>query len=196
MSIGGGDELSLKCWWYHVSIGGEKELSLKSCSKFTNLTSSRSVCFCERFCGIIKGFFCPNLLFLWLSWFNLSPLCAAGNLRHLIVESCIARNLLDTSAYFWPGYANGNINQLPHTVPTQIPTWSAFMKGAPLTPALTNALISSPASRYACVAFLIQWFSLSTLINQAVPSYFTECESTSPVYYLDKGILLYEYLRW
>lgn len=123
------------------------------------------------------------------------PINCSGNLRHLIVESCIARNLLDTSAYFWPGYANGNINQLPHTVPTQIPTWSAFMKGAPLTPALTNALISSPASRYACVAFLIQWFSLSTLINQAVPSYFTECESTSPVYYLDKGILLYEYLR-
>ncbi|KAI7755503.1 hypothetical protein M8C21_031677 [Ambrosia artemisiifolia] len=29
----------------------------------------------------------------------------AGNLRHLIVEACIARNLLDTSAYLWPGLA-------------------------------------------------------------------------------------------
>ncbi|KAF7852282.1 hypothetical protein BT93_L4576 [Corymbia citriodora subsp. variegata] len=27
-----------------------------------------------------------------------------GNMRHLIVEACIARRLMDTSAYFWPGY--------------------------------------------------------------------------------------------
>ncbi|KAL3505849.1 hypothetical protein ACH5RR_031231 [Cinchona calisaya] len=77
------------------------------------------------------------------------PINCSGNLRHLIVEACIARNLLDTSAYFWPGYVNGSINQLPHTVPTQMPNWSAFMKGAPLTQVLINALVSAPASNLA-----------------------------------------------
>lgn len=74
---------------------------------------------------------------------------SAGNMRHLIVEACIARNLLDTSAYFWPGYVNGRINQVPHSMPpAQVPGWSSFMKGAALNPAMTNALVSSPASRY------------------------------------------------
>ncbi|CAN4113485.1 unnamed protein product [Withania somnifera] len=75
------------------------------------------------------------------------PTNCSGNLYHLIVESCISRNLLDTSAYFWPGYVNGRMNQLPHSVPTQVPGWSSFMKGAPLTPAMINALVSAPASR-------------------------------------------------
>jgi hypothetical protein len=76
-------------------------------------------------------------------------------MRHLIVEACIARNLLDTSAYCWPGYVNGRINQIPHSVPAQAPSWSSFMKGAPLTPVLINALVSTPASRYKCLCFLI-----------------------------------------
>lgn len=75
-------------------------------------------------------------------------LLAAGNMHHLIVEACITRNLLDTSAYFWPGYVNGRISQIPHGTPGQIPGWSSFMKGAPLTPVLLNALVSTPASRY------------------------------------------------
>lgn len=75
------------------------------------------------------------------------PTNCSGNLHHLIVEACIARNLLDTSAYFWPGYVNGRMNQLPHSMPTQVPGWSSFMKGAPLSPAMTNALVSAPASR-------------------------------------------------
>ncbi|PWA66552.1 REF4-related 1 [Artemisia annua] len=70
----------------------------------------------------------------------------SGNLHHLIVEACIARNLLDTSAYFWPGYVTGRINQMPHGVSTQVPGWSTFMKGAPLTPVMVNALVSEPAS--------------------------------------------------
>ncbi|KAF5787780.1 putative mediator of RNA polymerase II transcription subunit 33A/B [Helianthus annuus] len=74
---------------------------------------------------------------------------AAGNLHHLIVEACIARNLLDTSAYYWPGYVTGRINQIPHGVPAQVPGWSTFMKGAPLTPVMTNALVSEPASSLA-----------------------------------------------
>ncbi|KAL5849677.1 hypothetical protein ACOSQ4_007690 [Xanthoceras sorbifolium] len=75
------------------------------------------------------------------------PVNCSGNMRHLIVEACIARNLLDTSAYFWPGYVNGRINQVPHSM-AQVP-WSAFMKGAPLTPVMINALVSSPASSLA-----------------------------------------------
>ncbi|PIN11817.1 hypothetical protein CDL12_15571 [Handroanthus impetiginosus] len=76
------------------------------------------------------------------------PINCSGNLHHLIVEACIARNLLDTSAYFWPGYVNGRINQLPHNVPTQVPGWSSFMKGASLTPVMVNALVSTPASSF------------------------------------------------
>lgn len=80
---------------------------------------------------------------------------AAGNMHHLIVEACIARNLVDTSAYFWPGYVNGHIKQIPHTLPVQVSSWSSFMKGAPLTPIMIKALVSAPASRYTC-SFLSQ----------------------------------------
>ncbi|XP_071742043.1 mediator of RNA polymerase II transcription subunit 33A-like [Rutidosis leptorrhynchoides] len=73
----------------------------------------------------------------------------SGNLHHLIVEACIARNLLDTSAYYWPGYVTGRINQIPHSMPAQVPGWSTFMKGAPLTPVMVNALASEPASSLA-----------------------------------------------
>lgn len=69
-------------------------------------------------------------------------------MRHLIVEACIARNLLDTSAYLWPGYVNGRINQIPQCMPAQVPGWSSFMSGAPLTSVMVNALVSSPATRY------------------------------------------------
>ncbi|RVW55492.1 Mediator of RNA polymerase II transcription subunit 33A [Vitis vinifera] len=85
------------------------------------------------------------LIFLILV--HLVSLFAAGNMRHLIVEACIARNLLDTSAYFWPGYVNGRINQIPHSIPPQVLGWSSFMKGAPLSPVMINALVSTPASR-------------------------------------------------
>ncbi|KAH6769857.1 REF4-related 1 [Perilla frutescens var. hirtella] len=77
------------------------------------------------------------------------PVNCSGSLHHLIIESCIARNLLDTSAYLWPGYVNGCINQLPRNVPTQVPGWSSFMKGASLTPLMINALASTPASSFA-----------------------------------------------
>ncbi|KAI3979886.1 hypothetical protein MKX01_042540 [Papaver californicum] len=77
------------------------------------------------------------------------PMNCSGNMRHLIVESCIARNLLDTSAYFWPSYVNGRISQLPHIAPGQVLGWSSLMKGAPLTPAMVNVLVSVPASSLA-----------------------------------------------
>lgn len=86
-------------------------------------------------------------IFNFLNYNNLVSFFAAGNMRHLIVEACIARNLLDTSAYFWPGYVNGHISQLPHSIPPQVPGWSSFMKGASLTPVMINALVSTPASR-------------------------------------------------
>ncbi|KAK8555592.1 hypothetical protein V6N13_046120 [Hibiscus sabdariffa] len=76
---------------------------------------------------------------------NDMPMNCSGNLRHLIVEACIARNLLDTSAYLWPGYVNARAN-IPHSVPSQVPGWSSLMKGCPLSPALINALIATPAS--------------------------------------------------
>lgn len=76
------------------------------------------------------------------------PINCAGNMRHLIVEACIARNLLDISAYTWPGYVNARINQIPR-VSGQITGWSSLMKGSPLTSALVNALVSSPASSLA-----------------------------------------------
>ena len=82
---------------------------------------------------------------------------AAGNMRHLIVEACIARNLLDTSAYVWPGYVNAHAN-IPRSVPSQVPGWSSLMKGSPLTPMLINALIATPASRYAAIYISFRYF--------------------------------------
>lgn len=70
-----------------------------------------------------------------------------GNLRHLIVEACIARGLLDTSVYSCPGYVKGRSNQIPRSVSGQVPGWSALMKGSPLTPSLVKVLVSTPASR-------------------------------------------------
>ncbi|XP_044965855.1 mediator of RNA polymerase II transcription subunit 33A isoform X2 [Hordeum vulgare subsp. vulgare] len=72
-----------------------------------------------------------------------------GNMRHLIVESCISRNLLDTSAYYWPGYINGHVNSMSHAIPSQLAGWAAFMKGTPLTQSLVRVLVSSPASSLA-----------------------------------------------
>jgi hypothetical protein len=75
------------------------------------------------------------------------PVNCSGNMRHLIVEACIARNILDMSAYSWPGYVNGRINQIPQSLPNEVPCWSSFVKGAPLNAAMVNTLVSVPASR-------------------------------------------------
>ncbi|KAJ8748364.1 hypothetical protein K2173_003001 [Erythroxylum novogranatense] len=74
------------------------------------------------------------------------PVHCTGNLRHMIVEACIARNLLDTSAYLWPGYVNACINQVSHVASSQISGWSSFMNGSPLTPLLIKTLVTTPAS--------------------------------------------------
>ena len=99
----------------------------------------------------------PYLLCLWCAgdtFFYFLFLCsfffllAAGNLRHLIVEACIAKKLLDTSAYLWPGYVNTCSNQIPCSISNHVSGWSSLMEGSQLTPALVNVLVATPASRY------------------------------------------------
>jgi hypothetical protein len=68
-------------------------------------------------------------------------------MRHLIVDSCVARGLLDKSAYFWL-ITGSPLANIPAS-PAQPSLWSVFMDGAPLTGSLRTALISSPAGRYA-----------------------------------------------
>lgn len=68
-------------------------------------------------------------------------------MRHLIVEACIARNLIDTSAYYWPGYVSASVITLNEFSPAQKSPWSMFMEGAPLNGSLVNLLFSTPASR-------------------------------------------------
>lgn len=69
-------------------------------------------------------------------------------MRHLIVEACITRKLIDTSAYFWPGYVSDSVGSLLDPLSFYGSPWSTFMEGAPLSAALVNSLISTPASRY------------------------------------------------
>lgn len=68
-------------------------------------------------------------------------------MRHLIVEACIARNLIDTSAYYWPGYVSASVIALNEFSPVQKSPWSMFMEGALLNGSLVNLLFSTPASR-------------------------------------------------
>ena len=69
-------------------------------------------------------------------------------MRHRIVETCVARNSVDTSAYFWPGYVSASIISLSDSLPVEISPWSTFMEGAPLNASLINSLIKTPASGY------------------------------------------------
>lgn len=80
---------------------------------------------------------------------NDTPINCSGNMRHLIVEACISRNLLDTSAYFWPRYVNAHSSQVARSAPSQVVGWSSFMKGSPLTPSMVKALVATPASSLA-----------------------------------------------
>ncbi|XP_059298023.1 mediator of RNA polymerase II transcription subunit 33A-like isoform X2 [Lycium ferocissimum] len=77
------------------------------------------------------------------------PVNCAGNLWHLIVEACIARHILDTSAYLWPGYVKGQCNKVPRNMSGPLPSWSSLMKGGLLAPPMVSALVSTPASSLA-----------------------------------------------
>ncbi|XP_021281710.1 mediator of RNA polymerase II transcription subunit 33A-like [Herrania umbratica] len=73
---------------------------------------------------------------------------AGGNMRHLIVEACIARNLIDSSAYFWLGYVSSSMVS-SELSPVKKSPWSTFMEGAPLDGHLVNSLLTTPASSLA-----------------------------------------------
>ncbi|KAJ1699134.1 hypothetical protein LUZ63_007646 [Rhynchospora breviuscula] len=71
---------------------------------------------------------------------------AVGNLLHLMVEACIARELIDTSAYFWPGYVSPPLaSKDQNSMLIQESPWLNFMQGAPLTGSLQSVLIATPA---------------------------------------------------
>ncbi|RYR31055.1 hypothetical protein Ahy_B01g055835 isoform B [Arachis hypogaea] len=116
-------------------------LHLKSVVAYANQAAAKAMLFVS---GITPG----SAYFDCLGMKEM-PIDCSGNMHHLIVEACIARGLLDTSAYLWPGYVNGRINQLPQCMQAQVPGWASFMKGAPLTSVMANALVSSPASSLA-----------------------------------------------
>ncbi|KAM7257199.1 hypothetical protein ACFE04_012940 [Oxalis oulophora] len=71
---------------------------------------------------------------------------SSGNMRHLIVEACIARALLDTSAYNWPGYKISSDNKDPCSIPCQMHSWASLEKGSSLTPSMIEDLVKTPAS--------------------------------------------------
>ncbi|KAL6896624.1 hypothetical protein ACP4OV_007196 [Aristida adscensionis] len=73
---------------------------------------------------------------------------AVGNMLHLIIEACISRNLIDTSAYLWPGYIVLPGLLKDTTLPQDSP-WLTFMQGAPLSSPLIDALVATPASSVA-----------------------------------------------
>ncbi|KAK9128198.1 hypothetical protein Syun_016995 [Stephania yunnanensis] len=68
-----------------------------------------------------------------------------GNMFHLIIEACIARKLVDTSSYFWPGYVFSPISSKSDSSMGQGSPWSAFMEGAQLAGPLKSTLIATPA---------------------------------------------------
>lgn len=72
---------------------------------------------------------------------------AVGSMLHLMVEACIARSLVDTSAYFWPGYVNLSQISQADSSPVQPSPWSTFTEDGQLNGPLTNVLIATPASR-------------------------------------------------
>ncbi|OEL13867.1 Mediator of RNA polymerase II transcription subunit 33A [Dichanthelium oligosanthes] len=83
-----------------------------------------------------------------------SSIKAVGNMLHLIVEACIARSLIDTSAYFWPGY----VVPFEESSQAQESPWSSLIEGSPLME-LKDALMVTPASR--CVAELEKLYSFA-----------------------------------
>lgn len=70
---------------------------------------------------------------------------AGGNLRHLIIEACIARKLIDTSVYYWPGYVSASVISFIDLPPPQKSPWVIFMEGTPFSNSLVNFLLATPA---------------------------------------------------
>lgn len=80
------------------------------------------------------------------SYFYLTIFFSAGNMLHLIIEACISRKLIDTSAYLWPGYVIPSGTLKDTALPQESP-WLNFMKGSRLSGPLIDALVATPASR-------------------------------------------------
>ncbi|XP_066391509.1 mediator of RNA polymerase II transcription subunit 33A-like [Miscanthus floridulus] len=87
-----------------------------------------------------------------------SSMKAAGNMLHLIIEACISRKLIDTSAYLWPGYVVPSGTLKDTALPQESP-WLNFMKGSRLSGPLIDALVATPASS---VAELDKLYSIAT----------------------------------
>jgi hypothetical protein len=85
------------------------------------------------------------LLLYTVSWQYLS--FSGGNLRHLIIEACIARKLIDTSVYYWPGYVSASVISFIDLPPAQKSPWVIFMEGTPFSNSLVNFLLATPAPR-------------------------------------------------
>lgn len=64
------------------------------------------------------------------------------------MEACIARGLMDTSVYFWPGYVSTSVMSLSDSSPLEKSPWLTFMEGTPLNNSLINSLTVTPASRF------------------------------------------------
>ncbi|KAJ6865642.1 hypothetical protein NC651_036033 [Populus alba x Populus x berolinensis] len=75
----------------------------------------------------------------------MEQLVQGGNLRHLIIEACIARNLIDTSVYYWPGYVSASVISFIDLPPAQKSPWVIFMEGVPFSNSLVNFLLAAPA---------------------------------------------------
>lgn len=75
-------------------------------------------------------------------------------MRHLIIEACIARSLIDTSAYFWPGYVSTSATSPSDTSAVEKSPWASFMEGEPLNYSLVSSLSTTPASRYGGKIFI------------------------------------------
>lgn len=135
-------------------ICGKREnmAGLINCSQIFRTKGSNFFYFFLAFLFHIITLFRKSLLMFVSSLFGVQVTLsifslAVGNLRHLIVEACIARNIIDTSAYFWPGYVNACSNQIPSSISNQVDGWSSLMKGSKLTPGLVDVLAATPASR-------------------------------------------------
>ncbi|KAL5720764.1 hypothetical protein ACHQM5_013403 [Ranunculus cassubicifolius] len=74
---------------------------------------------------------------------------SVGSMLHLIVEACIARKLIDTSAYLWPGYVSPIVTASSDASSDQGSPWSTFIEGSHLVGPLKGSLIATPASSVA-----------------------------------------------
>ncbi|WRX30694.1 hypothetical protein QQP08_023181 [Theobroma cacao] len=87
-----------------------------------------------------------------------------GNMRHLIVEACSARNLSDSSAYFWLGYVSSLMVSSELSL-VKKSTWFSVMEGDPLNGHLVNSFLTTPASSLAAIEKLYH-IALNGLVEE------------------------------